>query len=51
MNQTFKNDKKPSFGPDFGPHSVPQIFFMGLHSKLLLYVISRKTNEPNLRKW
>ena len=30
MNQTRENDKKtPSFGPDFGPNLVPEIFFVG----------------------
>ena len=55
--------KKPSFGPDFGPFcpkfGPPQKIFLWVlplldvrHScKLSLYAISRKTKEPNLRKW
>ena len=34
----------------FDPSLVPKFFFIHC-CKLLLYVISRKTNEPNLRKW
>ena len=44
MNQTWENRKKPYFNP-FGP----KIF--RIHSKLSLYTISRKTNEPTMRNW
>ena len=27
MNQTWENDQKPSFEPDFGPNLGPQNFF------------------------
>ena len=58
MNQTLENDKKPNFGLHFGPNLV-LIFFLFfflilllldvIHCwKLLLYALSRKTNEPNL---
>ena len=60
-NQTWENDKKPSFKTDFGPFGSnlgPKIFSWILTlrhvrhcCKLSLYPISRKTNEPNLRKW
>ena len=58
MNQTWKNDKKINFVPDFGlfgPNWSPKkIFVIFTSSRCIaasLYVISRKTNEPNLRKW
>ena len=61
MSQTSENGKKPNFGPNYGPLDPNldlQTFFMGLPlpdvrhcCKLSLYVISRKTNEWNLRKW
>ena len=62
MNKTWENGKNPSFGPDFdpfGPNLGSKFFFWWIlpllnvrHcSKLSLYAISRKTNEPNLRKW
>ena len=58
---TWKNDKKPNFRPDFGPFWAkfgPKKFFLWVlpqldvtHCcKLSLYVISSKTNEPNVRK-
>ena len=58
MNQICEKGKNPTFGPDFDPFRPkfsPQ--------KLVLWVLptldvinccklsSRKTNEPNLRKW
>ena len=60
MNQTWKNGKKTDFQPDFGPTGpnlgpnnfswiLPQLD--ARHYKLSLYSISRKTNEPNFRKW
>ena len=61
MNQTWKNDKKPNFGPDFGtfgPNLGHKFFLWVLPlpvarycSKLSSYSIYRKTNKPNLRKW
>ena len=52
--------KKPSFRRDFGPldqNLGPKIFFKNLTlpyvrycCKLSLYAISRKNNEPKLRK-
>ena len=61
INQTCENGKKPSFGHDFGPFGPkfdPQKFFLWFLPlldiiycyKLSLYVMSRKTNEQNLRK-
>ena len=57
MNQTFKNGRKPSFGPDFGLVWAPRFFSWILPlldvrhcSKISLYAISRKTIAPNLRK-
>ena len=32
MVQTWKNDKKTNFGPDFGPKVGHQIFFAGFTS-------------------
>ena len=56
--------KKTNFGPNFGLYDPnlplpPKIFFSWvlplldvIHCcKLSLYEISRKTNEPSLRKW
>ena len=62
MNQTSGNDQKPDFGHDFDPlldqRWSPKPFSWVLPlldlihcCKLSLYAISRKTNEPNLRKW
>ena len=61
MNQTWENGKNPNFGPNFGTF-VPNLgfnFFLWILPlldvttccKLLLYAISRETNEPNLKKW
>ena len=62
MNQTWKNGKKPNFGSDFSPF-LPKFGAQNVFSwawplldamhcyKLSLYAISRRTNEPNLRKW
>ena len=54
MNQTCENDKKPSFGPKFGLqkfYSWILTLLDVIHSyKLSLCAISRKTNEPSLRK-
>ena len=62
-NQTWKMTKKPNFGPDFdtfglfAPNLAPKPFLWVLPllhvtycCKLSLYPISRKTNEPNLKK-
>ena len=47
MNQSWENGKKPNFGQVF----VGFVSTNVKHScKLSLYVNSRKTNEPNLRK-
>ena len=64
MNETWENSKKPSFRPGFRsfvlnlPPPPPQFFSWVLpllnvrhYCKLSFYAISRKTNEPNLRKW
>ena len=62
MNQTRGNFKKLSFWPDFGPFQpkfVPQNFLEEVFPildviiccKLPLYAVSKKVNEPNLRKW
>ena len=62
MNQTWEIGKKRNFGLDFGRFAqiwFHKLFFSWvlplLHvihcCKLSLYVISRKTNEPNLKKW
>ena len=54
MNQTWENDKKPSFWPDFGPFGqnlASPLLDVRHCCKLSLYIISRKTNESNLRKW
>ena len=58
INQTWENGKKPSFRPDFGPNLGLKIFFSWIstlldvrHCYKLLFEVSRKTNEPNFRKW
>ena len=54
MNQTRENNKKPSFWPDFGPFGqnlASPLLDVRHCCKLSLYIISRKTNESNLRKW
>ena len=61
MNEIWENGKKLNFGPDFGlfdPNLGLSFFFQVLHllivtycSKLSSYVIQRKTNESNTRKW
>ena len=58
MNQTWENSEEPSFRPSFGPNLGLHYFFSSVlplrdvrHCcKLLLYAISRKTNETNIRK-
>ena len=57
MHQTWKNDKKPNFGPAVGPFdpNFPPVFLAGFtltlfHIKLSSYAIYRKTSQPNLRK-
>ena len=58
-NQRWENGKKPNFGllgPNFGPQFflcawiLPPVDVRHCY-KLSLYAISRKTNEPNMRKW
>ena len=51
-------EKKSNFGPTFNllqSKFEPKIFFMDFPlldcCMLSLYAISRKTNEPDLRKW
>ena len=61
INQTWKNGKKPSFYLILAPlvkfgHQKFSSWMLPLPDvrhccKLSLYLISRKTNEPNLRKW
>ena len=54
MNKTWENNKKPNFVPDFGHKNfswVLPLLAARYCSKLSSYAISRKTNEPNLRKW
>ena len=58
----WENARKPSFGSNFGPFGQnlgPKFLFSwilplleaGYYCKQSLYAISRKTKEPNLRKW
>ena len=62
MNQTLKNGKKKSFGPNFGPFwpklGHQKYFWQVLppldvrhRCQLLSYTTSRTTKEQNLRKW
>ena len=58
MNQTWEKDWNASFGPDFDPDLVLNIFFVSITSTrcyaLLQAIIVynfKKTNEPDLRKW
>ena len=58
-NQTSENGEKPNFGPNFGPNLPPPILFFRVffpildarHYHMLSYSISRKTYDPNSRKW
>ena len=61
MIQTWENSKKTNFRPDFGPFGSKfglwNFFFLVLplldfvhYRKLSLHAISKKTNEPKLRK-
>ena len=55
MMQTWKNGKNPNLRPNLGPKQVfswvlPLLVVIQC-SKLASYAISRKTNEPHLRKW
>ena len=61
MNQTWENDKKPSFRPGFGPfgpNSGCHFFFVKnlapsvtrCHGQLSSCTISEKTSDPILRK-
>ena len=62
MNQTWENSKKPNFGSYFGSFDLnlgPRIFFswclplLDVRNccKISLHSISRKTYDPNSRKW
>ena len=55
MNQTWENGKRPNFKPKFGPQKlfggILPLLDVRHCCKLSLYTISRKTNEPILRKW
>ena len=61
MNQAWKNDKKPTFGPNFDlfdPNLGHKYFSWILplldvrHCCMLsLYAMSRNPNVPNSRKW
>ena len=37
MNQTWKNDKKPNSGPDFGPF-IPNLFSQFFFLRVYLYL-------------
>ena len=61
MNQTWENEKKSSFGPDFGPFSPnsgrQNLFPKNLdllvtryHGQVSSYTISEKNNDAILRK-
>ena len=43
--------KKKKIGPDFCPFWLPKFFSWISPRKLSFYAISRKPDEPNLRKW
>ena len=62
MNENWKNDKNPNFGPNFGlfgPNSGYQFFFsiiwlcqsLDTMVRHLLCAISEKTNDQILRKF
>ena len=61
ITRIWENGRKPSFRPDFAPFGpkcdLLKKNFRGFYLYWILYVvaslsaISRKTNEPNLRKW
>ena len=60
MNQTWKSNKTSNFGPDFGRFGpilgshflwVLPLLVIRHCSKLSSYVIQKKTDAPNLRKW
>ena len=43
MDQTWKNDKKTNFGPDFspfGPNLNPQFFFLQVLPQLVVDIVS-----------
>ena len=54
MLQPWENFKNPNFGPSLGPPIflwVLPLQVVRQCSRLSSYAISRKTNEPNLKKW
>ena len=55
MMQPWENGKYPNFGPILRPQKllsrVLPMLVVKKCSKLSTYVISTKTNEPNLKKW
>ena len=60
MNWTWENGKKPNFGPNFGSFGpnlgllfswILLLLDIRHCCKLSLYAISRKTKDPNSRKW
>ena len=43
MDKSWENDKKPTFGPDFGsfdPNFGPQIFFRGFYTYKMLDIVA-----------
>ena len=55
MTQPWENGKNPNFKPNLGPQNffsrVLPLLIVRQCSKLSSYAISRKINEPNLKKW
>ena len=51
MNQSWKNDKKPNFGPPIFFLRVLALLVIRHCSKLLFYAIYWKTNDDNMREW
>ena len=59
MDQTWENGKKPMLGLDFGLFGqiwakkfvLWVLLVVNHYSKLSFYAVSRKTNEPNWKKY